>query len=271
VNGTAFFIANEGLSGAELWKTDGTELGTVRVKDIRPGAEGASLRYLTNVGGVLYFSANDGINGPELWKSDGTEKGTTPVRYAGNLPIIVPSGITGSQPIASIDDRLYVVGSLPEFGTELFTQVLIDPPAITGDYDRNGVVNQADYDVWFADFGSATRLRADGNGDGVVDAADYVIWRSVFKEPVRIAPTPPRRAPFTPTTTMNPHSRIDTSAALSSQQDSFGATNRTESLLLTARDAAFAELANDEVEPPLRAKHRPAPRAQLPNLKWRLQ
>ena len=64
-----------------------------------------------------------------------------------------------------------------------FSQViLIDPLAcpnclgVVGDYDGDGVVNQADYNVWRVAFG-ATRGTADGNGDGVVDAADYVVWR----------------------------------------------------------------------------------------------
>jgi hypothetical protein len=56
------------------------------------------------------------------------------------------------------------------------TQVVVPPP-VTGDFDGDGVVDQSDYDVWFATFGSSDDLRADANGDGVVDAADYTIWR----------------------------------------------------------------------------------------------
>ena len=36
VNGTLFFAANDGLNGLELWKSDGTEVGTVMVKDVGP-------------------------------------------------------------------------------------------------------------------------------------------------------------------------------------------------------------------------------------------
>ena len=32
-----FFWANDGVSGNELWRSDGTPAGTVRMKDIRPG------------------------------------------------------------------------------------------------------------------------------------------------------------------------------------------------------------------------------------------
>jgi len=36
VNGTLFFAADDGMTGRELWKTDGTPEGTVLVKDINP-------------------------------------------------------------------------------------------------------------------------------------------------------------------------------------------------------------------------------------------
>ena len=80
VNGTLFFIADDGVNGAELWKSNGTAGGTVLVKDIRVGTSGSSLANLTNVNGTLFFSADDGVNGLELWKSDGTASGTVLVK-----------------------------------------------------------------------------------------------------------------------------------------------------------------------------------------------
>jgi len=51
------------------------------------------------------------------------------------------------------------------------------PRLLPGDADRNGAVQQADYDIWRASFGSNTQLAADHNKNGIVDSADYVIWR----------------------------------------------------------------------------------------------
>src|SRR5207302_399773 len=76
VNGVAFFSAENGTNGRELWKSDGTEAGTVLVKDINPGSSSGIPAYLTNVNGTLFFDADDGVHGRELWTSDGTEAGT---------------------------------------------------------------------------------------------------------------------------------------------------------------------------------------------------
>jgi peptidyl-prolyl cis-trans isomerase A (cyclophilin A) len=49
-----------------------------------------------------------------------------------------------------------------------------------GDYNRNGIVDAADYNVWRTNFGSTTDAGADGNGDGRVDMADLVVWRNTL-------------------------------------------------------------------------------------------
>jgi hypothetical protein len=46
------------------------------------------------------------------------------------------------------------------------------------DFNRNGVVDAADYVLWRKTFNqTGTGLAADGNGDGKVDDIDYQIWR----------------------------------------------------------------------------------------------
>ncbi len=45
-----------------------------------------------------------------------------------------------------------------------------------GDFNDDGSVGAADYDVWRAHFGTANPA-GDANRDGTVDAADYVFWR----------------------------------------------------------------------------------------------
>ncbi|WP_221392200.1 ELWxxDGT repeat protein [Dyadobacter sp. NIV53] len=73
-----YFSAQDGTTGAELWKSNGTAAGTVLVKDINPGTNISSFpAYLSNANGTLYFSAVTAANnGRELWKSNGTAAGT---------------------------------------------------------------------------------------------------------------------------------------------------------------------------------------------------
>lgn len=76
-----YFVADDGVTGYELWKSDGTTAGTTLVNDLYPGPEGAfnnaSRAYLTAMDGLLYFAADDGVAGLELWQSDGSAAGTT--------------------------------------------------------------------------------------------------------------------------------------------------------------------------------------------------
>lgn len=88
VNGVAYFAADDGVHGRELWRSDGTQAGTRMVHDANPGPLGSELIYLTALGDrVLYFIRGDTV---DLWQSDGTEAGTT--RLATIDSELYPSG-----------------------------------------------------------------------------------------------------------------------------------------------------------------------------------
>ncbi len=113
-NGTLFFSANAGptefdaSSGHELWKSDGTEAGTVQVADLSVGFVSVGPRLLTAVGNTLFFVTTDGELNEELYKTDGTTAGTVMVKdiFGG-----VGSGFTTirdeNQFTVAVNDKLY--------------------------------------------------------------------------------------------------------------------------------------------------------------------
>ena len=70
IGGKAYFAANDGTTGNELWVTDGTLQGTKEVADINKGAGSSNPVQLFALGGTLYFDANNGKMGAELYKLD---------------------------------------------------------------------------------------------------------------------------------------------------------------------------------------------------------
>ena len=77
LNGELFFAAADGSGDVELWKSDGTQDGTVRVKDIRSGPHRSLPRNLVAIEDKVLFTAYGDDMSRDLWSTDGTEAGTT--------------------------------------------------------------------------------------------------------------------------------------------------------------------------------------------------
>jgi len=149
VNGTVYFSANDAIHGIELWKSDGTEDGTVMVKDIVPGGSFSSSNpeYLTNVGGIIYFCADH-----SLWKSNGTESGT----------IKLKNGCSPYGSFISYNNKLFFtqydgfwISDGTEAGTVLFKQGIstLDSEIVESNgmlyLSANDSVNG--YELWISD------------------------------------------------------------------------------------------------------------------------
>jgi autotransporter-associated beta strand protein len=136
-----------------------TSTGTLQI-ELR--GSGSGLFDVLNVGG----SAN--VDGSlQIVLQDGF------VPTEGTLfPILNAAGVAGTLDLVGDASGFTLLSS--SGGLALYFGAL---PA--GDYDQNGTVEAADYDVWKAAYGTATAMGtgADGNGDGIVDAGDFTIWR----------------------------------------------------------------------------------------------
>jgi len=110
VNGVLFFTLNDAVNNkAQLWKSDGTSLGNILIKDNFSG------NILTNINGQLYFNGRDPINGVELWKSDGTANGTVIVKD-------INPGANGSNPgsLSFLNNKILFAANDGVNGTELW-------------------------------------------------------------------------------------------------------------------------------------------------------
>jgi ELWxxDGT repeat protein len=152
VNGTLFFAADDGASGDALWKSDGTDAGTVLVKDLQPVSANPSMLFLTNVGGTLFFAGRENsVAVFHLWKSDGTPAGTSKLQEG-------PAAATSS--------------SLPDEATFLFLLF----PNLRGDFfaDVDGTL------FFAARVGAGAQLwKSDGTSAGTTPIKEFPLGDSV--------------------------------------------------------------------------------------------
>lgn len=114
LGGVVLFTADDGAAGRELWVSDGTEAGTRRLRDLRPGVEGSVPHDLVEHGGLVWFFASATGQGEALWRTDGTEAGTVPVKSLARRGL--PSW--GAQ-LTAAGGRLFFVAANEATGPEL--------------------------------------------------------------------------------------------------------------------------------------------------------
>jgi len=122
------------------------------------------LDILPLAGGSALYSATGSLASPGTGSID-----TLEIVMFGNGS---GNGLTGSSPFATGQREFF------------FNDLLLDNPQLfsTGDYNRNGLVDAADYTVWRNSLGRSVPNGdgADGNQDGVITQLDYNIWKLNF-------------------------------------------------------------------------------------------
>ncbi|HEY0160933.1 MAG TPA: ELWxxDGT repeat protein, partial [Thermoanaerobaculia bacterium] len=113
-NGKAYFIADNGVIGQELWISDGTTAGTQLFKEFNPTGHGCFR--IAVAGGQIWLNAVKDNLGGELWRSDGTLAGTVFV-----ADVHTAEGV-GSSPngFTAVNGIVYFSAQASLVGTELF-------------------------------------------------------------------------------------------------------------------------------------------------------
>jgi len=138
LDGTLYFVANDGTSGVELWKSDGTTPGTTLFDDITGDGTGSKPKYLTVANGRLFVDAATEQYGREIWVADPT---------ALTLP--------GDYDLDNdVDNDDYA------FWKQHFGET--NGVGLQADGNDDGIVNAADYTVWRNNLGAT----APGAGAG---------------------------------------------------------------------------------------------------------
>ncbi|MGD9635158.1 MAG: dockerin type I domain-containing protein, partial [Pirellulales bacterium] len=141
------------------------------------------------------FAGGVALDDPDLLESLAAYRlrGVSPLVDGGidwtTLPLAVALGLTDPG------TRDFFGGPILAGGT---FDVGAHEAAIAGDFNRDGVVDAADYTIWRDTLGQiGAALAADSDGDGTVTAADYIAWAAQFgagggsaSQPAAMVPEP---------------------------------------------------------------------------------
>lgn len=170
----------------ELWKTDGTPSGTMKITELVSGKDWFAISKLLAVGDKLFILAAS--NGNALWTSDGSTGGTKLLRY---FPVKLITKIP-ADPIIAIGSNVYFLGSSSNGTEQLWKSdgtkagtVLVKtigaswPPASIEKFvSLNNIIYFAAYTRDF------TLWRSDGTAEGTFgivspgDPPDLLVWNN---------------------------------------------------------------------------------------------
>ncbi len=91
LDNVSVFAANNLTNGIELWRSDGTDVGTFMLKNINTIPSQGGIDYSSNpsgftkIGNAIYLRAEDTFGITSLWRTDGTSAGTAKVFSLRNI------------------------------------------------------------------------------------------------------------------------------------------------------------------------------------------
>jgi trimeric autotransporter adhesin len=119
-NGTLYFTAFNG-SNNQIWKSDGTETGTVGIKGGYRGVlyPSTTIQFVM-ASGIAYFAAFEEQYGFELWKTNGTTNGTTLVKNISPSPNGSPQKFVTANGLVYFSVINYVNAPGPAEGRDIY-------------------------------------------------------------------------------------------------------------------------------------------------------
>ena len=140
-NSQMYFIANDGISGYELWKTDGTTNGTYLIKDQFLGNGSPTFSYLQLFDNELFYICNDASNVYKARKTDGTLAGTI------DIESINPGlNLSNIYPISKSGNKFYFTGFNAVSGYELY-KIEAGAASLVKDIKTNGTSNFSSFNL----------------------------------------------------------------------------------------------------------------------------
>lgn len=178
--GLVFFVASDGRSGTELYKTDGTIAGTALVKDIVPGLGSSSPSKLVAAGDRLFFFPYTRQFGRELWVTDGTAAGTRMVK-----DIDPGSGSPILRDAVGFHGKLYFVARAGRSGYRLWCSdgTAAGTRMVSGADQPEALTPSGDWLVFHADLSGRKLIAIDGAGGyrtfvGRVSSTADIVWNA---------------------------------------------------------------------------------------------
>lgn len=172
-----FFVATSKLYGVSLWKSDGSEEGTVPF--YVPAAEdGLTINGVAASEEMLIFGRETDTHGHELWRSDGTQEGTVLLKD-------IRPGTAGSNPayITEFGGAFYFSASDGIMGRELWrSDGTVEGTVLVRDIRSGSItstpenITNVDGVAYFTCAGSTAAgielWKSDGTEEGTVQVAD---------------------------------------------------------------------------------------------------
>ena len=147
VNGMLFFSAcASGHLNCELSKcSDGTDAGTMRLKDINPDGASSNPGFFFGFNGIAFFRATEPGSGTELWRSDGTSRGDVSSAGHQSRPCFILSDVHSARVPGrftlqrrALQDGRYWTTDGTEIGTVAVTDLTTTGPLQSGPFYRHG-------------------------------------------------------------------------------------------------------------------------------------